>query len=376
MIFSDYVAGFLGNTVNGQSWHMQPFNKMYNADGSEVGRGQGNQVSVEFNLLYRWHATIGEQDEQWTAKALAYAFGRPDVENITVPEFMKVAMDPNSPLFHGDDPKTRDYFPGRNLKRGPNGSYSDNDIAKIIQDSTEEPAHRYGARATPRCLRIIEIMTMLQGRSWGVCTMNEFRLAMGLTPFKSFEEWNSDKDIANAARQLYQHIDRLELYPGLQAEETLKLHYGSRFCCGYTTMRAILADAISLVRGDRFYTVDFTPGNLTAWGFNDVAPVEDNGAFAACLPKLLLRHLPNNYTYNSVYGLFPFFTPDNMKKNLTKQGIADKYDFSRPNPLPPVVSVETLRGIKTVFDDFERFKVTYTDDMKASYYSFDLSIVY
>lgn len=33
---------------------------------------------------------------------------------------------------------------------------------------------------------------------------------------------------------------------------------GSRFACGYTTTRAVLGDAIALVRGDRFHTSDFT----------------------------------------------------------------------------------------------------------------------
>lgn len=28
-------------------------------------RGRGNAVSIEFNLLYHWHASIGEQDEKW-----------------------------------------------------------------------------------------------------------------------------------------------------------------------------------------------------------------------------------------------------------------------------------------------------------------------
>ena len=62
----------------------------------------------------------------------------------------------------------------------------------------------------------------------------------------------------NAARQLYGHIDNLELYPGLQAEDCMPQGPGSGICCGYTMTRAILGDAIALVRGDRFYTTDYT----------------------------------------------------------------------------------------------------------------------
>lgn len=45
---------------------------------------------------------------------------------------------------------------------------------------------------------------------------------------------------------------------GLQAEETKLPGEGAGLCPGYTISRAILADAVSLTRGDRFMTVDFT----------------------------------------------------------------------------------------------------------------------
>jgi linoleate 10R-lipoxygenase len=76
-------------------------------------------------------------------------------------------------------------------------------------------------------LKIIEIMGIEQARKWGLCTMNEFREAMGLRKFKDFEDWNPDPAIANAARKLYHHIDDLELYAGLHAEATMPLGPGS-----------------------------------------------------------------------------------------------------------------------------------------------------
>ena len=38
-----------------------------------------------------------------------------------------------------------------------------------------------------------------------------------------------------------------------------------------------------------------------------------------------MRHLPRHYAGNSVYSMFPFFTPAVMKTNLTTLGIADQY---------------------------------------------------
>ena len=186
------------------------------------------------------------------------------------------------------------------IKRQADGTFNDDDLAKILHDATEKCAGAYRARGTPAALRIIEIMGIEQARQWGCCTMNEFRKFLGLKTFSSFEEWSTAPGIAEAARQLYGHIDNLELYPGLQAEDCMDLGPGSGICCGYTMTRAILADAIALVRGDRFYTVDYTPYNLTSWGYQDCVRDPNNGAFGAALPKLLMRHLPRHYPAVSI----------------------------------------------------------------------------
>ena len=38
---------------------------MRDADHELFERGRGNVCSVEFNCLYRWHATVSAEDEQW-----------------------------------------------------------------------------------------------------------------------------------------------------------------------------------------------------------------------------------------------------------------------------------------------------------------------
>jgi hypothetical protein len=45
---------------------------------------------------------------------------------------------------------------------------------------------------------------------------------------------------------------------GMQAEEAKKPGPGAGLCPGYTISRAILADAVSLTRGDPYLTVEFT----------------------------------------------------------------------------------------------------------------------
>lgn len=39
---------------------------------------------------------------------------------------------------------------------------------------------------------------------------------------------------------------------------------------GFTAGRAVFSDAITLVRSDRFYTIDYTPSTLTNWGMQEV----------------------------------------------------------------------------------------------------------
>ncbi|KAK7458169.1 hypothetical protein VKT23_010077 [Stygiomarasmius scandens] len=350
MILGDYVPSFLGIS-EGHVWNMKPFGPIKNGS-TEVTRGQGNHCSVEFNVLYRWHTTIADDDDKWTQNVFQSVFGKAHNE-LTEEDFAKAFVQLVSKV--NPDPSQRTFA---NLKRGPDGRFSDDDLAKVLHDATERPACAFG-HGTPEVLKIIEVMGIQQARSWGVCSMNEFREFLGLKKFTSFEEWNPDPEIANAARRLYIHIDNLELYTGLQCESTMPLTDGSRFACGYTTTRAVLGDAIALVRGDRFATTNFTPAHLTSWGFQDCQRDPNNGGFGGELPKLLMRNLPRHYPFNSVYGCFPFYVPSKIKSSLEKQGIVDSYDFKRPVAAPIVKVLNTFTGIDYAFSDPSKFHVLY-----------------
>ncbi|KAG5723914.1 Psi-producing oxygenase C [Termitomyces sp. T112] len=362
-IMGDYVTGFLGMS-EGSYWDMKPFD-IIQTDDMKVDRGLGNHVSVEFNILYRWHATLSDKDLKWTEDVFREVFADKPFEELSLKDlglvaslFDNIASNPAERTFAG-------------LMRSPDGTFSDDDLAEILYMATENPAGAFRGRGTPTVLRLVEIMGIEQSRAWGVCTMNEFRKFLGLREFETFEEWNPDPEIASAARRLYGHIDNLELYTGLQAESIMPLADASRFACGYTTTRAVLGDAIALVRGDRFNTSDFTPANLTTWGFYDCQRDMNNGGMGGQIPKLLLRHLPRHFTWNSVYSLYPFFTPQKMKDSLTRRKIDRKYTFDRPKTLPATKILSTFAGIKAVFNDPSRFKVIYERKGHGSALMFD-----
>ncbi|KAF5365312.1 hypothetical protein D9758_005455 [Tetrapyrgos nigripes] len=373
LIMGDYVAGFLGLS-EGNAWNMDAFDPFKDKNGYPVKRGEGNHCSVEFNVLYRWHPTISQADEQWINDFFVQTFNKP-ADTLTITDFGQGFLGTIASI--PTDPSKREFAW---LKRGPDGKFSDDDLAKVLQDATESVACSYGAQGTPDALKVIEIMGIQQARQWGCCTMNEFRQWLGLKrkefagysvmmltgcslEFDTFEEWNPNPAIAGTARQLYKHIDNLELYTGLQCEALMPLSGGLRFAAGYTMTRAVLSDAIALIRGDRFYTTAFTPANLTTWGYQDCIRDPNNGGLGGEMPKLLMRHLPRHYPYNSVYGCFPFFTPTKMKDSLTRQGKADQYTFTRPVPAVPVKVLNTFTGINYVFNNPTQFPTVY--DMKG-----------
>jgi len=145
-------------------------------------------------MLYRWHSTLSAQDTEWTEKMFngCVSFGTPfptrasaDVnlrrffegksfKDLTINDFKLAArkhLIPNKPV--------REWtFDG--LKRDASGFFSDDDLANVIQNSTEWRASAFKARGIPECMRIIEIMGIQQARTWGTCSINEFRKFIGL----------------------------------------------------------------------------------------------------------------------------------------------------------------------------------------------------
>ena len=131
-------------------------------------------------------------------------------------------------------------------------------------------------------------------------------------------------------------------------------------CAGYTISRAILSDAIALTRGDRFFTSDCTPYNLTAWGFADCQRDPNGPGNGSMLGRLLLRSLPREFSDNSTYTWFPLQTPESMEVFLGKLGTADRYDFNRPPDPAPIAIAKQYNDVQQILGSAQ-FRQPYGD---------------
>jgi prostaglandin-endoperoxide synthase 2 len=171
VILRDYVGAILGLVRDGSSWRLDPLMSSRDPDHEVSPRGQGNVVSVEFNLLYRWHATVSEEDTWWTEKHFAKKMPKFDPINGSVDDFRKNAKEMLDSV--GDVSHVTQWTFG-GLNRDGNGRFEDAELAKILQKATAAPAGAFKARGVPEVLRVIEILSIQQGRKWGVCTVRLF----------------------------------------------------------------------------------------------------------------------------------------------------------------------------------------------------------
>ncbi|KAG2045406.1 hypothetical protein BDR06DRAFT_1015715, partial [Suillus hirtellus] len=84
VVFSDYFSAILGLVRQGSSWSLEPFDELREEDLSVFECGHGNACSVEFNCLYRWHATTSAEDEEWIKLQFKVLFPDKEPDDITL----------------------------------------------------------------------------------------------------------------------------------------------------------------------------------------------------------------------------------------------------------------------------------------------------
>ena len=141
-----------------------------------------NRISLEFNLLYRWHSMVPDKFSV-------------DGRVLTDQEFRF-----NNPLFE------------------------EFGAEKVIDEASRQPAGRLGLHNTPDFLLKADIKSLEFGRQFRLKPFNAYRERWSLEPYESFEELTGCKALAEELKAYYpdvdgkKGIDRLELFVGLFAE--------------------------------------------------------------------------------------------------------------------------------------------------------------
>jgi len=320
----------------------------------------GNQVSAEFNLLYRWHCCLSQKDEKWSEDLFRQMFPGKDLADVTPDDFIKAVSEWAKIL--PQDPAKRSFA---NLQRCSNGKYKDDELTALFVEGVEDCAGAFGANHVPTVLRAIEILGIRQARAWNLASLNEFRRHFKLAPHKTFEDINPDPLVAEQLRRLYGHPDHVELYPGITVEKAKEaVKPGSGLCTNFTISRAILSDAVALVRGDRFYTIDYTPKHLTNFGFS-LVDYDLNVDCGCVFHKLILLTLPNNFRHDSIYAHYPLVVPAENHAVLVELGHVEDYSFERPASTSGSTTVSSYVTCRSILENKVDFNVVWGEGIEA-----------
>lgn len=104
-----------------------------NGQRDAVSRGIGNQVTTEFNLLYRFHCAISERDEKYTENFMKQSIGSAmeamgksnwDPKTLTLAEYLGISRAPSDP----SPPWTKEF--------GLKGQFPRNSITGLFNDQS------------------------------------------------------------------------------------------------------------------------------------------------------------------------------------------------------------------------------------------------
>ena len=355
IILGDYLRTIMNLNRTNDKWLIDPRKDIPN-----LPKGQGNQVSAEFNLVYRWHSAVSSRDVKFTEEYFQKLFPGRVIEQIEERELLqRLGVLENELL--ATDPEKRNFH---ELERH-DGKFSDDDLVKIISESIEDCGNAFGAQTVPTVFKAVEALGIKQARAWKLSSLNEFRKFFNLTTYKTFEDINPDPYIAGQLKHLYDHPDNVEIYPGLAVEGKKEMKIpGSGLVPPFTVVRGLFSDAVTTVRGDRFYSVEHTPKQLTNWGFSeqDSDMDVDNGC---CFYKLFLRAFPNHFRQDSLYAHYPLTIPPVMKDILTDLGTINNYSTDPPKHMPPRKVISSYNAAKEVLQDQNTFKVTWGETIES-----------
>lgn len=160
--------------------HITPFHFRFKAGAPAAGAKRWhrpNWMTVEFNLLYRWHP-----------------------------------LTPDELLL--DDR----YLPTEDTIYN-NALITERGLGPIFDSASRQPAGEISLFNTTQALLGTEDASIRLGRATELQGYNDYREVMAFPRVTRFEQISSDPEVVSALRGVYGDVDRIELYPGLFAED-------------------------------------------------------------------------------------------------------------------------------------------------------------
>ena len=136
-----------------------------------------NWMSIEFDLLYRWHPLV-----------------------------------PTSVLVGGRQRDMADLLWETDV-------VSDHGLGQLFDEASRQPATEIGLLGTAPFLLPVEERTIAIGREAALAGFNDYREACGYPRLRSFAEFSRDPQVSSALADCYDSVDDVELYVGLFAED-------------------------------------------------------------------------------------------------------------------------------------------------------------
>lgn len=160
--------------------HIAPFYFKFQLDppiGGKESWYRANWMAVEFNLLYRWHELVANSvelgDETLPVEQTSF----------------------NNPLV---------------IARG---------LGPLFDAASRQPAGEIGLFNTPGFLVEVDEASIELGRRARLAGYNDYRERAGYPRVARFDQITGDPDRQRALEKLYGHVDRVEFYVGLFAED-------------------------------------------------------------------------------------------------------------------------------------------------------------
>ncbi|KAK7915329.1 hypothetical protein PG985_013032 [Apiospora marii] len=216
----DYLRALMGFHQFDTNFTLDP---RADFDQKKTSRGIGNQVTVEFNLIYRFHCAISRKDERYTEEFMEKEMGFKDPKNTSLPGFLgqmaKIKQDgarnlergkvppkpwevtfgisdasaPPAPAENGGTPKASIDCAGATqhskkfTRNAITNLFDDCQMLEELTSAMDDPISNFGPRNVPKCLKAVEIMGIQQARKWETGTLNDFRDFFGMPRHKTFE---------------------------------------------------------------------------------------------------------------------------------------------------------------------------------------------